>query len=756
MVRGGEALRSTKISFSTVLVTIVVASSLSAFLVANENVTAFTPHAPIVIYGDGDFTAANGVTGGSGIPSDPYIIEGWEFDSSAGQGICLQGTTAHVVIRGNSVHETSWSGGIELWYSTNVDIENNTIYNNYQNGIFLYHVLDVFLRDNDISGNSGGLVIVASTNVTMEDNTLTSDSVFLYGDVNEMSSHSISTSNLVNGYPVYYFKDESGLVVDGVPAGELIAVNCSDVEVMNVECSMMFLAYVDNVHVHDNNVSGGDYGIYLKVASNTTVDENIVSSSESAGIDLDDSTTTSVVQNEISGSGWAGIYMEDSDALVSGNIVEYNGYQGISLHSAYSTNISGNQLVGNVRDGIEVWYCASIRIEGNSASLNGNAGAFVGYSSDISVMGNNFSSNMMYGVCMEEQVSDIAVINNNLSSNGECGISSVCWSEETTGNITLAENKIDWNGETGIYLEYTDDVSICSNQVTHNGAGISVNYCDFFEIADNSVLSNTLDGIQLTYSNESTLTDNDCSSNGHWGMEFYMSSNNTLVNNNCSSNDYDGIYLGSSSDFNTLVSNRGFWNTYNGIDVVLSRNNTLVCNIWSLNGYDGAYIGYSTNNTLDSNNCSANNRWGIQLLESNGNIIIRNQLCNNHQFGVNIGSGSSHNMVFNNTLIGNNGAGSTYDPSNAQACDDGSDNGWNNTEGYGNYWSDWTTPDIAPPYGIADIPYDISGSAGAKDYYPQTTPQAPIPEFGAMPFVVMILMSAILLTMGARRKTWLP
>src|SRR5207247_7959777 len=43
--------------------------------------TMLTPHSPIVISGDVDFTAANGVTGGTGTASDPYITECWHVTS---------------------------------------------------------------------------------------------------------------------------------------------------------------------------------------------------------------------------------------------------------------------------------------------------------------------------------------------------------------------------------------------------------------------------------------------------------------------------------------------------------------------------------------------------------------------------------------------------------------------------------------------------------------------------------------------------
>src|SRR6266540_6935185 len=53
------------------------------------NVSAsLQPHSPIVINGDSGFTSANGVTGGSGTSSDPYIIQGWNL-SSTGPGISI-------------------------------------------------------------------------------------------------------------------------------------------------------------------------------------------------------------------------------------------------------------------------------------------------------------------------------------------------------------------------------------------------------------------------------------------------------------------------------------------------------------------------------------------------------------------------------------------------------------------------------------------------------------------------------------------
>ncbi len=44
---------------------------------------SFTSHSPIVINGDSGFTAANGVTGGIGTKSSPFLICDWSIDGES-------------------------------------------------------------------------------------------------------------------------------------------------------------------------------------------------------------------------------------------------------------------------------------------------------------------------------------------------------------------------------------------------------------------------------------------------------------------------------------------------------------------------------------------------------------------------------------------------------------------------------------------------------------------------------------------------
>ena len=127
---------------------------------------------------------------------------------------------------------------------------------------------------------------------------------------------------------------------------------------------------------------------------------------------------------------------------------------------------------------------------------------------------------------------------------------------------------------------------------------------------------------------------------------------------------------------------------------------------------------------------SRNTVYGIMLSYScNDNTVLRNNCSDSTGYGLSIADTySSGNRITNNTLFRTNCSGEVYEVSHIQAYDGGVANLWN-TSGliynYGNYWSDWRTPDDVIPYGIVDYPYGISGAAGRSDCFPLTIPVAP-------------------------------
>ena len=299
---------------------------------------------------------------------------------------------------------------------------------------------------------------------------------------------------------------------------------------------------------------------------------------------------------------------------------------------------------------------------------------------------------------------------------------------EDCANGTLDGNNCSLDNY-GIFIKSSRNITITDNSCgPNNFFGISLWSSSVITIHNNNLNSNTACGMSLAFSDNTTVSTNNCSSNSQDGIDIVASRNNILANNNCSFNIGDGIYCYAGSGNNTLSDNTCSYNS---------------------RGMDLQY--WSTNNTVSSNNCS-HNEDGIRLLaSSNNNTISDNIFSRNTRYGLYVLANCSNNRIWNNTFSYNNGSGDSYDSAHVQAYDDGGSNRWNSTDGDGNYWSDWTSPD-SDANGVVDSPYVLDGTSGAKDYYPLTTPQAPIPEFGMVPFVVMVLLAAIFLITGARRR----
>lgn len=185
-----------RVMWAAIVVCILMATLLSSLVTIPEGASALTPHSPIRIYGDADFTAANGVTGGSGTFSDPYIIELWDIESSGFEyGIVIEDTISHFVIRYVYVH----SGDIEvaaislsnvfngtisdsrifgygvtigMGSGANFTIKNNDITGGWSWGMRLASYHNVTFTGNEIAGRLGGIAAIACTDLTYNGNTI--------------------------------------------------------------------------------------------------------------------------------------------------------------------------------------------------------------------------------------------------------------------------------------------------------------------------------------------------------------------------------------------------------------------------------------------------------------------------------------------------------------------------------------------------------------------------------------------------------
>jgi len=111
-------------------------AELTALAIPYEIQPQYTPHDPIYIHGNDDFTSENGVTSGSGTANDPYIIEYWNISAASQDGITIKNTSVFFEIRDCYVHD----GGI-----------NN-------DGIVFYNVTNGVIKNNIVTGNRNGTI----------------------------------------------------------------------------------------------------------------------------------------------------------------------------------------------------------------------------------------------------------------------------------------------------------------------------------------------------------------------------------------------------------------------------------------------------------------------------------------------------------------------------------------------------------------------------------------------------------------------
>ncbi|MCR4405163.1 MAG: right-handed parallel beta-helix repeat-containing protein [Candidatus Acetothermia bacterium] len=260
--------------------------------------TERVPHMPIVITGDEGFTPENGVTGGSGTEEDPYIIQNWLIDARYANGISVEGTEAHFVIRNCEIQgdiREGFHSGILLTRVRNGVIEKTIIASMSGHGVFLDEASDVRIEANSIHNNDRyGIALSASPNITMLGNDIVANRVGIH----------------------------------------LAPIGVEGVEYGSVQNEIR-LNYVRGPSVH---------GIALyKGASNNTVDQNWIESCF-IGIWVQAASGNTLSGNNVRESGYNGITIG-----AGGNSIIHNNLLGSRRDNAFDTGLNqwDDGLLGN-------------------------------------------------------------------------------------------------------------------------------------------------------------------------------------------------------------------------------------------------------------------------------------------------------------------------------------------------------------------------------------------------------------------------
>jgi len=150
------------------VVGMLVCCGIVAMVLVPERSSAES-HGAIIIDDAEAFTLENGVTSGSGTPSDPYIIDGWTIEGNGSSvGILIQSTTDYLVIQNVSV--SNCSIGISLLYVSNVRVSECTVTEN-DKGVSIIYSVDCSVVDNVITRNDCGICVYESSGYVVSPNT---------------------------------------------------------------------------------------------------------------------------------------------------------------------------------------------------------------------------------------------------------------------------------------------------------------------------------------------------------------------------------------------------------------------------------------------------------------------------------------------------------------------------------------------------------------------------------------------------------
>jgi len=518
--------------------------------------SALPSHSPIVINGDAEFTAANGVTQGDGSETNPYVIEGWAIEASASPGIEIRDTTAYFVIRGVSVTSDNWQGNcILVSNSANALIRGATVSNAGSgvriegcdgavvkgitakfciNGVQLLWCDSCILLENNFQSNDRGVEIYWSTNAMLFSNTFDNCGVSIIGDLwqdETYNSHIIPSNNTVNGLPILCYRFQDGLTLKSLDAGQLILLSCS------------------NVRISGMAMSRGFQGITAALCEGVEITD--CSFVDCIAVLCLSCTNVSVSYNTCDGSSLN--FAQCRNLLVHGNVINNMYYMGIQLHNCWVVTASSNTIVG-ADLGYGIFTTSDdVTITGNTLTRCGIDGSFrAGNNLRISPDNTVNGKPVLFYQNTDDVVVDSVPVGQLLI--GSCDR---VW----VANVSISETS------GGIIAEDFTELTIFNTDLSNNERGLSVLDGTDVILAYNRFTGNVYDGAMIQHTTDCTVYGNTFKDNEN-GMRLWMSEGVKVWRNIFSRNTYQASEDGCTNvDWDGGYPEGGnYWSDYSGTD----------------------------------------------------------------------------------------------------------------------------------------------------------------------------------------------
>lgn len=278
-------------------------------------------------------------------------------------GIHLNDSCSGNYISNNSCSHNG-NDGILLGTGMDNDISNNSCSHNAQRGITIFGYSNI-LRENTCSDNDIGIYLGDNTDEiinnscsdnhqagiylhtadydNLRNNRMINCGIVIRGpSIDEWATHTIDTSNTVNGKPVRYYADQSGGTV-AAGAGQVIIAHCS------------------NMYVQYQNCNNASIGIQIGFSSNIDVSSNDCSYSNS-GISLSSSNGNTIFNNSCSANRDYGIFLTASyNNAIQRNLIAKNSQYGLCLDASSSDNRVWNNTFNNNNGSSDVYDSAHVQ-----------------------------------------------------------------------------------------------------------------------------------------------------------------------------------------------------------------------------------------------------------------------------------------------------------------------------------------------------------------------------------------------------------
>jgi len=381
--------------------------------------------------------------------------------------------------------------GISLGeFSNNNTISNNICMNNnrslrffdsYHNLILNNRVRNTFFEcvlikdsgynlftNNTIESPYKGFAIVDSHHITLERTIMTDCGIDIDGSaLKYWNTHSIDTTNRINGNPIVYLKDATNLTIpEG--AGEVILANCTSMIVENQTCSNIKvgiqIGYSREIIVTNNIIENNQFeGIHLFNSHFNVISKNTCENNVNYGIKIDYSNNNFLVNNICTNNKHFGIMLDHShNNTLSDNLCLDNKHNdGIKLTSS-DHNVLFNNTSSNNRRGIYLGLSNHNTINFNTCSNNSDEGLWTG-GNEHNIFSNNIASENDNGIYITDSVSNVFT-NNSFLNNSDIGIALNIYSKEN--NFT--DNTVSGNTIGFEFLFYSSDNIVHYNNIFDN------------------------------------------------------------------------------------------------------------------------------------------------------------------------------------------------------------------------------------------------------------------------------------------------